>query len=393
MEKGESSPFLFLLIQGKIMGFNTVSIVNCGSYDPDSVYNAIKKAFETSGGFEIKGKKLLLKPNVLSGAPPEKAVCTHPEFVRQAVRFFLEKGAENIYVGDSPGFQSTDYAGRKSGIKEASVSAGAVWTDFSGFKTLVNPGGLLVKKFYAADILDKVDAVVSLPKMKTHQLLYFTGGMKNLFGLVPGLMKSQFHLRFPDRDNFAQMITDLNTAVKPVYTLMDGIVSMEGPGPGNGYPRKTGLVLASSNILALDTAAAKIMGYNPDDMPLIKKALSSGNWMKSSDDYSITGDFKSEPVAGDYIRIRILKDISMFREKMPLFIFKALKNLSVKKPVFNTVSCIGCGDCIKICPADALTFSKKQDKKVEINYKKCIRCYCCHEVCPADAIFIRRKIF
>ena len=372
---------------------NIVSIIKCESYSADLVYSALKKAWEASGGFDIKGKTLLVKPNILSASPPEKAVCTHPEFVKQSVRLFMELGAEKIFAGDSPGFQSTEYAGKKSGIKEAAVSEGAEWIDFASSSELANPGGLLVKKFQVSSVLKQVDAVVSLPKMKTHQLLYFTGGMKNLFGLVPGLMKSQFHLRFPGRENFAQMITDLNTAVKPVFTLMDGIISMEGPGPGNGYPRSTGLVLASSNILALDTAAAKIMGYSPEDMPLLKTAVRSGNWMRSVDDYSVNGDFEEEPVSDDYQRIRILKDISMFRDRMPDFIFDFVKDLSVKKPVFNNSKCIRCGDCIKICPAAALDFSKNNDKKVEINYKKCIRCYCCHEVCPEDAIFIKRKIF
>ena len=302
-------------------------------------------------------------------------------------------GASKIYAGDSPGFQSTDYAGRKSGIKEAAEEAGAQWTDFAASSSLDNPDGILVKKFQASSILKKVDAVVSLPKMKTHQLLYFTGGMKNLFGIIPGLMKSQFHLRFPDRDNFAQMITDLNTAIKPVYTLMDGITSMEGPGPGNGYPKNTGLVLASSNILSLDISAAKIMGYNPEDMPLLNKALESKIWMDSYDSYSVNGDFETEPVINDYKRVKVLKDISMFREKMPGFMFKAVKNITVKKPIFNHSRCIKCEDCIKICPADALSFSKNSRRKVEINYKKCIRCYCCHEVCPADAIKIKRIFF
>ena len=181
---------------------NIVSIIKCESYSAALVYSSLKKAWEASGGFDIKGKTLLVKPNILSGAPPEKAVCTHPVFVKQAVRLFLELGAAKVYAGDSPGFQSSEFAGKKSGIKEAAVSEGAEWIDFASSSELANPDGLLVKKFQAASVLKQVDAVVSLPKMKTHQLLYFTGGMKNLFGLVPGLLKSQFHLRFPDRGKF-----------------------------------------------------------------------------------------------------------------------------------------------------------------------------------------------
>ena len=237
-----------------------------------------------------------------------------------------------------------------------------------------------------ADILPQVDAVVSLPKMKTHELMYYTGAMKNLFGLVPGLSKSAFHLRFPDRDNFAQMIVDLNLAAKPGFALMDAIVGMEGPGPGSGAPRQVGLLLASSNVLALDVAASTIMGYKPMDIPILRKAVECGYWLKNTDDITYPFLDAKELIIRDYKLIRKLKDNSVFRQYMPDFMFRLLKNLTIKKPIF-TKKCVLCRECIRICPAKALTL---KDRRIIPDYRKCIRCYCCHEICSKHAIDLRR---
>ncbi len=373
-----------------------VAVVKCASYSPQAVAESLRSAISLSGeGFpDVRGKRILMKPNILSGAAPEKAVTTHPEFVKQCVLLFLELGASEVYAGDSPGYQSTEFAGKKSGIMEAVTEAGGIWADFSDYITLKNPAGRLVKSFNIASAIEKADMIVSLPKMKTHQLLYYTGGMKNLFGLVPGLQKSAFHLRFSERALFARMIVDLNIAVKPSFTIMDAVTAMEGPGPGNGKPRHAGLILASSNTLALDITAARIMGYNPLDLPVISEALDRKIWLENAEDFETAGENIADAALPGFEKIKILSDMAMFRDRMPSFIYKLVKKAAVPRPVFDHAKCIECGYCVRICPAGALHLPPAgRDSRVHIDYSRCINCYCCHEICPAKAISVKRMFF
>jgi uncharacterized protein (DUF362 family)/Pyruvate/2-oxoacid:ferredoxin oxidoreductase delta subunit len=370
------------------------SAVRCSSYSPSQLALSLREAVKLSGSLpDVKGKTVLLKPNILSASAPEKAVTTHPEFVKQCVLLFLELGAKEVLAGDSPGYHSSEAGGKKSGITEAVTNAGGKWVDFSDSITVKNPEGKLVKSFNLASVIKKADVIVSLPKMKTHKLLYYTGAMKNIFGLVPGLQKASFHLRFSDRNLFARMIVDLNLAVKNVYSIMDGITAMEGEGPGSGNPRHAGVILASSNPLALDIAASSIMGYNPLDLPVIADALERKYWLGSAYDFEVRGENIGSLVIKDFDRIKILKDVSMFRDKMPRFFFNLLKQATIPRPVFDHGKCIECGYCVRICPAGALTLPTGPDSRIHIDYKKCINCYCCHEICPAKAISTKKLLF
>jgi len=375
-----------------------VSIASCDTYDADLIYKTLNKIISGTDFPEINGKKVLLKPNMLSGAEPDRAVTTHPEFVRAVVRIMKEKGAAEIYVGDSPGVGSPDAAGKKCGLKEAAESEGAVWATFSKDIPVPCPDGRKQKQFYLAEISQQVDLIISLPKMKTHEMMYFTGAVKNLFGLIPGLKKSRFHFNFPEKEDFASMIVDLLDTVKPVYALMDGIVSMEGPGPGSGYPRQTGLVFASSNAAALDWSAAQIMGYKVDEIPIFKEILDRGVWLHPDMEIKYPELRPEDLVIKDFKRVHIIKDNGFFKNAVPDVIFHTIRNMYVPRPVFKASPCIVCRKCIEICPADALKSvdgAKKDSKgkKIAINYKDCIRYYCCHEVCPVDSIAVKRRLF
>ena len=237
-----------------------VAIKRCEKYSPDLLEKAIESITDNTDFPDVKGKSVLLKPNILSGSLPEKAVTTHPEVVRAVIRLLFKKGASRIMTGDSPGIGSADAAGRKCGIKKVVEEEGAEWVVFNESYLLKNPDGKKQKQFYPALQLSQADILISLPKMKTHEMMYYTGAIKNLFGLIPGLKKSRFHFNFPEKEDFAAMIVDLLSTVKPSYAIMDGIVAMEGPGPGSGYPKSLGLLAGSSNLLALDLVYGRDYG-------------------------------------------------------------------------------------------------------------------------------------
>ncbi|OHD57496.1 MAG: hypothetical protein A2Y33_05875 [Spirochaetes bacterium GWF1_51_8] len=371
---------------------STVSIVRCGEYDRKPVYDKIGEAIALAGGLsEFKGKKVLLKPNILFPVGPERPLTTNPVFAGEAARHFLEAGAY-VYVGDSPGVHPSHTAGRASGIMQAVLDAGAHWVDFHKGVELPNPDGRMVKRFLIADIIQAVDAVVSLPKLKTHGMMYYTGGMKNLYGMIPGLNKAQLHVRFPERENFAAMIVDLNLLLKPAMCIMDGVVAMEGPGPSNGYPRNTGVILASKNILALDITACRIINYKPEHIPILADALTRKYWLTSPDEITVKGETVESVFVKDFKHVKIVHDAGFIKKSLP-WLFNFINKLIVPKPRFLHDKCIRCGECIKICKSNALVFKhdpkSSRGKKVEVDYRKCIRCYCCHEICPADAIRLK----
>ena len=371
-----------------------VSILSCKEYNADLILKKMNEAWIACGGkdaLNLSGKRVLLKPNILLDAKIEKVATTHPEFLRAAIRFVKLQGAEKIYVGDSPGFQKPGFSAKKCGLGAVCRDENVEFYDFSK-KSIKIPciNGEKVKQFTVCDILNKIDNIISLPKLKTHQLMYYTGAVKNQFGLIPGLLKSSFHMQFPSRDSFASMILDLHLAVKPSFAFMDGIVSMEGPGPGNGFPKKTNLILSSSNFVALDTVASRIIGYDPDIIPILKNAYSRGIGLESKNDADILGLTIQEAKIHDFQKIKLTGSENQLKDLLiPSFIKEIWDNIK-PKPFFSKSRCIKCGACIKICPATALKIINPKEKNmISIDYNKCIRCFCCHEICPEDAIEIK----
>lgn len=369
-----------------------VSITKCSGYNEKDVFHAVSQAVNLAGGFpDVKNKTVLLKPNLLFAVAPEKAVTTHPAVLDAVIKLIKTMKPKRIIVGDSPGVASMDLVGKKSGIKEVVEKNGVEWVEFNTPNLLENAKGKIQKQFFPAKIVCDSDVIISLPKLKTHEMMYYTGAMKNLFGVIPGLNKSRFHFNFPEKDDFATMIVDLNIALKPSYAIMDAIVAMEGPGPGSGYPKELGLILASSNILALDVTAADIIGYDPMSIPILNIAMESRYWLQSADEIQVCGENIDSVRPDHFKKVKVLKDTGFIKRIFPKFIYNFIKDLYVPRPFFSRRKCIACGKCIKICPADALNLIGRKDKKyILIDYDKCIRCYCCHEVCPADAIRIGR---
>ena len=266
------------------------ALLRCNDYEENRVYETIKRLMELIPPPDVTGKVLLLKPNILQPKSAEYAICTHPSVVKAVARIFFERGAKRILVGESPATANSLSAAKASGIYDAVLEVGAEWVSFDKAVPVTCSETKLVNSFNFAEAYTQADMVVTLAKLKTHQLLAYTGAMKNLFGLMVGLQKAETHFRFPNPSDFSAFLTDINVAVKPIYGIMDAVVAMEGHGPANGHPVHVGVLGASDNVLALDWAFSSLVGYNPETIPNLKEALTRGIWGSTPEEFKTVGD-------------------------------------------------------------------------------------------------------
>jgi len=366
---------------------NKVAVRNCKEYEVHEVYNLISDIYKKTDGPDVQGKRVLVKPNILSDDDPAKCISTHPVVVEAMIRFLQSKGA-TVLVGDSPAVHTQKFRGEKSGIYKVCETTGAKWVNF-----MVNPieKKLRKGKVRIAAVVDEVDVIISLPKFKNHQLVYFTGAIKNTLGLVPGFNKGKQHALHQDRNRFGEFLVDLNEAVTPDYFLMDGIMGMEGPGPGRGLPIEIGLLLGSTNPLALDMIASRIAGYDPMVVPTSRTALFRKNWLQSEEDITYYGPEISSIIKQGFKKIPISTSNNIALQ----FIMRRIKFLKKleRRPVFIHKNCTGCHKCVNICPVQAIQPLPSKKTHIVLTDSKCIRCFCCSEVCTDDAVVIRRKVF
>lgn len=369
-----------------------VAIRKCGRYDFSEVYAAIQSLFLLVPPPDVKGRTVLIKPNILTPKKPEAAVCTHPVVVGATVRAFKDLGAARVLVGESPAAGNSTAAARATGMYEQVLDNGGEWADFGAAQVTIScPEGRLVKSFEFAEQFAQADIIVSLSKLKTHQFMSYTGAMKNLFGLIVGLKKAQTHYRFPSKSDFGKFLVDLVIAAHPSYAIMDAVVGMEGNGgPGNGNPVNLGFLASSDNIAALDWECASIVGYNPHDIVYLEEALLRRKWFDSPDEIQTAGCSANEVRPASF---KIVKDaVPSIARMLPGWVDAAAKIFFIRNPVFDSGRCMHCGKCIEICPVHILSFADVSGKKKVYvgSREKCLHCFCCHEICPAGAVKLRR---
>lgn len=347
-------------------------IVKEAAYD----YNTLRPIiFGTMDSFcrdiIIANRRVVIKPNLLTPAAPDKAILTHPLIVRAVVEYVNQRGARPV-VSDSNAMGSFDKVLNESGIKD---ELKGLDVEFREFKTsvFVDVGAPFNRIELAKDAIE-ADLIINLPKLKTHVQMLMTLGVKNLFGCVVGLKKPEWHFRTgANREMFAQLLVMIHNAVRPSITILDGILAMEGEGPGrSGKPKDVGVIMGSDNAIALDITVCRMLGLPPDSVFTNKAAREMGCVPEHIE------------VVG---KLPLIKDFAIPGMVPIVFGPKLLHGMMrrhlVQRPFCNASICKMCGECWRYCPAHAIAHDKK---RISFDYDKCIRCYCCIEVCPHGAL-------
>jgi uncharacterized protein (DUF362 family) len=288
------------------MNRSKVALVRCDTYDQEAVYEAVRKGLDLIGGTSslVKaGERIVMKPNVLYGTNPEKGVSTHPSVFRAMGKLLQESGVR-VSFGDSPSFAGAEGHMKRCGLKQVADELGIALADFDKGRTVSHKDALLIKSFVLANGVLDSDGLVNLPKLKTHPLVRFTGAVKNQFGCVPGLLKSQYHVKLADPYDFAAMLVDLNTLARPRFCVMDGIVAMEGNGPRSGKLRKLNVLLFSKDAIALDATACRIINLDPEVVPTSGLGEKAGLGTYHSENIELVGEGIESFVCRDFDVIR-----------------------------------------------------------------------------------------
>ncbi|MFZ3091460.1 MAG: DUF362 domain-containing protein [Nitrospirota bacterium] len=365
-----------------------VAIVQAKTYDDARVYEDIKRLVDLLGGinrFVKKGNKVLLKPNLLSAKPPEAGITTHPAVIKAVAKLVMEAGAIP-FIGDSPGGRAINFekVAAVTGMKQAADELGIRLVDFRNSVELSTTNGGIFKKLNVAKEAIDADVIINLPKLKTHVQMFLTLGVKNMFGCIIGLQKAQWHFKAGvDRKYFAAMLLELYSLLKPSLTIVDGIVAMEGDGPGSaGKLRNLGLVFAGSDAVALDTVICNALGVKNEELPILVAAKEKGIGITEMERIDVLGERLKDVSIHDFIRPKMI-DV-MFG---PNLLKKFLMNNITSKPIEDRKMCTLCSKCIEACPTDIISI---KNKRLAFDYDKCIRCFCCLEVCPEGAMMVKQ---
>jgi uncharacterized protein (DUF362 family)/ferredoxin len=353
-------------------------IVRNTSYNYDKLKPIFFDIIETLAGDKIKsGSRVLIKPNMLSVATPEDAVITHPLIIKAAVEYVLQKGARP-QVSDSPAIGSFERILKVNGTIDALEGLNVSCFPFKSTRK-VDIGKPYGSIDIASDALE-THVIINLPKLKTHGQMLLTLGVKNMFGCIVGFKKSQWHMRAGvDKMAFARLLIAIHQAVRPTVSILDGVLAMEGEGPGKrGKPRVIGVLIGSNDSFALDMTVCRMLGINYKNVPILKIAEEAKLIPPLEIDGTLPqiSNFQLPGAADVVFGPRIFQNF--------------LRRHTLALPVCDHDLCQYCNKCWTICPA--LAIKPLEEKRIEFDYSKCIRCYCCIEVCPYAALHAKETV-
>ncbi len=365
-----------------------VAISKCADYREENVKKSLYEVLNLLGGLSFikDGSKVAIKANLVSFMKPEKAATTHPALLMELCKLLKEKNCD-VIIGDSPGgpYNSLNLnkVYKTTGVEEL-TKIGVRLNDNYSTEDVKFPEGKVCKEFPFTSYLKDADYIINFCKLKSHGMMGMSCAVKNLFGTIPGTIKPEFHFRYPNYNDFANMLIDLNEYLKPCLNIVDGIVAMEGNGPTAGVPKQVGVILASKDPYKLDLVCSRIISLELNNVPVLEMALERGFIPEKYSDVK-TNLNVDDLVIDDFDTRKVHK--SLWFEDESKLIGKIAKKALSSKPNVTKTQCIGCKKCMEVCPAKAITMVNNVPK---IDRKKCIKCFCCQEFCPMGAMKVKR---
>lgn len=366
-----------------------VVIQECESYKVERVIEKVNAGIEILGGWERfvhKGMTVLIKVNLIGPKNSDTAAVTHCDFVRALTRILIGKDCK-VWIGDSSGgaiagIAPTAGSFEVSGLAKVAREEGAEIKNFDreGVVKTIEKNGSPGEMFLAKPLFD-ADLIINAPKLKTHTSAIYTGAVKNLFGCVPGLRKAAYHKSAPNPRNFGEILADINEAVVPALHIMDGIMAMEGEGPTAGDVYTAKKIVISTDPLALDTVAMKMIGLDIEDVPVYDAARKRRLGECDLKDIEILGDYNSPVKLTGFKLPKRFGSTKKQNYKILIRLIDFLKS----RPRIDTKICKGCNVCVESCPVQAIDRQSKN-----IDYKVCIECMCCHELCMHKAVKLKK---
>jgi uncharacterized protein (DUF362 family)/NAD-dependent dihydropyrimidine dehydrogenase PreA subunit len=364
----------------------TVSLHRCATYADAPA--AIEQALAASGlDDRLRGQRVLLKPNLMKGAAPERCTNTHPAVVGALTRALVARGSA-VLVGDSSGLLGfTDEVFQSSGVADAVRAAGGTVVNLDAGPFVTVPvAGVVRRSFVVPRVLFEVDAVVQVPKLKAHSLTGISAAMKNLIGVMPGATKCALHVEAPAPRDFSQGILDLFLALGAGGAHLEGAVvdavwALAGR-DGRDAPivSRPGLVLAGRDLTAVDVACARVLGFDPGGVPTIRAALQRRVGPATWGEVELRGEPLprcAQPAPGCPPG---LKERSLLAARAHYWM-----RGRIVVPDHDAARCTGQRQCVAVCPVDCIRFEGAR----AVIGPTCIGCYACHEVCPTGAMRLR----
>jgi uncharacterized protein (DUF362 family)/NAD-dependent dihydropyrimidine dehydrogenase PreA subunit len=328
---------------------------------------------------DVRGKKVLIKPNVLRGSKPEEGITTHPAVMKAVVDRVEQMRPASIVVGDNPGlfnYGANETCFKNTGLMDA---AKGYYQNIGNESVTLPFNPEYLETVAVSKAVLEADVIISLPKFKTHGLTVVTGGLKNNYGTLPGAQKAMLHRLAGTPTRFHELIIDVFRLRPPDLFIVDAVVGMEGNGPASPDLRDIGLILASDNAVSLDATISRLMGLEPGRLRFMQRAKEAG--LGDFDEASIQVVGKLEPIPGFKLP-PLGGEANTDSEELR----QAIESRTLLRPKADPELCTACETCIEQCPVSALSMVEALPV---VDPDKCITCFCCQEICPEKAITLQ----